>query len=617
MNIVCEYGQHQVNVVGEYKHLGGILHHGGRMYKEIQKRLATAHSTFGQHRRLLFQNPKFSLPRRVELFRSLVLSGLLYGTESWVPGSRRDDLHLHSAILRLYKRVLRMPPDSHATDEAVCSTLGLATPTILLRVSRLRYLGQLCRSLPPDLWHILLQDQEWLYVLEGDLAWMWRQLSNSSDLTDPQTGWDRWEYILACHPGYWKRLVRRAMEHDIMQMQNRELVQECHNKTLAYLRSHGTFTQDKHYQQQYEPTAFGCLSCGAWFRSKAGEGAHMFRVHGKRSKVRTLYNGTSCTICLREYHTPFKLQAHLRYKRSCREALIASGVQYDPLPGKGSVQHNEQEKAHNGLLPVQTAHGPCSQDQGRLDWEHEDGDLYLRLGETVLDWQETTDRSKSTLERMLRAVPADHPTSWTTWCSTLHSLEAELRDLARRDLHDCEEVIFTMLQALARTEAWPGLPVRCSTEPSERPDGDAICASLLTKGAEPCWTPCINIPKEINRHRVILHAFSGRRRIGDFQFYLDDFTKKLEGMVIHVLSLDVIISRENGDLMRAETRTFWISAARNGWVVGFLAGPPCETWSRARFQELDPLNHHGKIRVPGRYGVRWICGASTACNSVK
>ena len=181
--LVCgEYGQHRINVVGEYKHLGGVLHHGGKLNKEIRKRLAVAHQAFNEHRALLFQNPRFSQTKRVELFRSLVLSGLLYGTESWVQGSRSDDLHLHGAILRLYKRLLKCAHDSHVTDRAVCTQLGLPTPTVLLRTSRLRYLGQLYSSIPQDIWNVILQDQEWIAVLEGDIQWMWSQLKHSSDL---------------------------------------------------------------------------------------------------------------------------------------------------------------------------------------------------------------------------------------------------------------------------------------------------------------------------------------------------------------------------------------------------------------------------------------------------
>lgn len=90
----------------------------------------------------------------------------------------------------------------------------------------------------------------------------------------------------------------------------------------------------------------------------------MFRVHGRRAKVRTLYDGTTCTACMKEYHTPYKLQAHLRYKQTCRETLIARGVTYEPIPGKGSSQHREQEQVHNGLLKWTYTTRPCRRSLG-------------------------------------------------------------------------------------------------------------------------------------------------------------------------------------------------------------------------------------------------------------
>ena len=585
--LVCgEYGQHRINVVGEYKHLGGILHHGGKLSKETRKRLAVAHQAFNVHRALLFQNPRFSQTKRVELFRSLVLSGLLYGTESWVQGSRSEDLHLHGAILRLYKRLLKCAHDSHVTDRAVCTRLGLPTPTVLLRMSRLRYLGQLYNSIPQDIWNVLLQDQEWITVLEGDLQWMWSQLKHSSDLPDPADGWQRWEYILTRHPGYWKRLVRRAADHHVLQETNRELVHDSHSSILSYLRTQGTFAQDPQQPETYEPTAFGCLTCQAWFRSKAGEGAHMFRAHGHTAKTRSLFEGTACTVCMREYHTPFKLQAHLRYKRSCREALIADGAHYTPQPGKGSILHMDHERAHNDLLPVQPTCGPQLPLQDGRDWEHLDAQLHLRVVDAVLDWQGLDDPTPTTLEELLRDIPAVHTTSWTTWRTTLSEITTEFRELMKQDYHDFEETVFATLSRLQQTDAWPGFPVRLP-QLVETQDYQDLCEQLLNSGRKPCWTRTVSIQREITRHRVVIHAYSGRRQAGDFQFFLDAMTQQLDGIVVHVLSLDVIISKQHGDLMDKTVRQFWIRAACSGWVVGLLAGPPCETWSRARYHALE------------------------------
>ena len=44
------------------------------------------------------------------------------------------------------------------------------------------------------------------------------------------------------------------------------------------------------------------------------------------------------------------------------------------------------------------------------------------------------------------------------------------------------------------------------------------------------------------RHRVLSHMFSGRRRIGDLQFYLDRMPPP-EHYVLHVVSMDVVVDR--------------------------------------------------------------------------
>lgn len=122
---------------------------------------------------------------------------------------------------------------------------------------------------------------------------------------------------------------------------------------------------------------------------------------------------------------------------------------------------------------------------------------------------------------------------------------------------------------------------------TEQRDEQDSCGQLLDCGRQPCWTRTSPIPMDTTRHRVVIHAYSGRRRAGDFQFFLDEMTQRLDGIVVHVLSLDVVISKQHGDLMDKTVRQYWIRAACSGWVVGLLAGPPCETWSRARYHELE------------------------------
>lgn len=49
-----------------------------------------------------------------------------------------------------------------------------------------------------------------------------------------------------------------------------------------------------------------------------------------------------------------------------------------------------------------------------------------------------------------------------------------------------------------------------------------------------------------------------------------------------MLSIDIIFHLTMGDLANPETYAVFVKAIEQGLIVGFLAGPPCETWSRAR-----------------------------------
>lgn len=156
------------------------------------------------HRRLILCNKAFTLERRVQLFSSLVLTQLTYGMESWVLHTRQSQVHLHNSIMKLYKRLLGCRPDAHMSDEDVLGELGAISPTVLLRMVRLRYLGLLYRNGGDDLWSLIQQDQQWQDLIHSDLQWMYQQLWNSSRLPDPATDLDHWETTMCSYPSYWK-----------------------------------------------------------------------------------------------------------------------------------------------------------------------------------------------------------------------------------------------------------------------------------------------------------------------------------------------------------------------------------------------------------------------------
>lgn len=217
LSIVGEYHTHHVRLVQQYTHLGGVLHHSGDLRSEIRRRLGVAHSASKQHRKLLFANQHFTLKRRVELFQSLVLSKLTYGTESWTFPDIKIKMHLHAAVIRLYRRLLCVPGDRHLPDDLILMLTGLPSPTELFRIQRLRYLGMLfgCRRLVD--WGLLNADGAWVALIEDDLRWLHFQLIDATHLRPPAEHIQEWLDLAAYHPQYWKRLIRRGALHAIKQ----------------------------------------------------------------------------------------------------------------------------------------------------------------------------------------------------------------------------------------------------------------------------------------------------------------------------------------------------------------------------------------------------------------
>ena len=48
------------------------------------------------------------------------------------------------------------------------------------------------------------------------------------------------------------------------------------------------------------------------------------------------------------------------------------------------------------------------------------------------------------------------------------------------------------------------------------------------------------------------------------------------------VAIDIIFDPVRCDLSRAATQTQWLNFAKTGAILGFVAGPPCESWTAAR-----------------------------------
>ena len=192
-------------------------------------------------------------------------------------------------------------------------------------------------------------------------------------------------------------------------------------------------------------------------------------------------------------------------------------------------------------------------------------------------------QSLSACEEAIRHLCTTIPVSWTTYGSTL---QAFLNTLSEDDLDLCgrsRPELETLWTSLLDPETWSflhqadRLPDQAVTP--ELYDLENDCLDRAAQ-ADPGGVPPLCRPP--GRYRVILHAYSGRRRPGDVQFYLDKLAQSMPDITLLTVSVDVVVDPTWGDIMRPSTRDFWLTNTRAGLVVGLLARPPCNTWSLAR-----------------------------------
>ena len=95
----------------------------------------------------------------------------------------------------------------------------------------------------------------------------------------------------------------------------------------------------------------------------------------------------------------------------------------------------------------------------------------------------------------------------------------------------------------------------------------------------------------------VVHFFSSQRRPGDYQDWLDQALAVVH-YPVWVISLDVAIDAKLCGLSCSGGVARWLDLAIAGRVVMVLGGPPCETWSVARW------NGGSRVAGAGPWAVR-------------
>ena len=168
--------------------------------------------------------------------------------------------------------------------------------------------------------------------------------------------------------------------------------------------------------------------------------------------------------------------------------------------------------------------------------------------------------------------------SWTRTKLTLQHLAHSFTPDVLADIQWTFHEIRWLVDCLLDVQSWDFL---CEVE-YEVAHGDHLYELALyeqwcddlTSSTSVWTTPPVQCPRIFFRERIVLHAYSGRRRPGDFQWYMEQLAVLPQHQELLILSVDLVIDSTWGDIGNVQTQEFWLTAIKNGWVLGMLSGAP-------------------------------------------
>ena len=592
-----------VRIVPKYTHLGTIFTATGDMKPEIRRRLLLANQNVTKYSKGIFGRRNLSLGKKITLFKSLVASGLWYNTATWPPLKTSEADLLDKGVFRLYRRILILHygPDMLQTSRAeVFRRCTLPTAENSHRVERLRHLRQLITTGEGEMWALLEQERDWLALVRADLEWLEDQRRHPLPLDPELEKWEAWRKFLLHDGQRWPRVLAKASDHAVMQHTKMGEWEAWHWQVVEKLCPvdillHVEAPSDLDGRE----TLHVCFACSRGFPSKAAWAVHAFNRHSRCTRARWTAEGTTCPVCMRAYHEHTRLLHHLRYSHECLRRLEAWGMRPTRAPGQNSrVETRRKENEHR--RPVLRTEGPTRRGAAEDHADNPGLNALLTpyeqgLSDALLTTLEVPWQSNQALLANIRQ---------TLRHSYMHIDELRTflprwtHELTEHRLHDqCEEIGQVMRDIEGRlTTVWVLNGDVIAGDQGQRPEKPSLQTAIRRMVEYQARQSAAVPPARKCKQVVLLHLFSGRRRPGDFQS-LCEGRVLLPGRTSVALSVDVVIHEDMGNLLKEESTIKLLQQAiLEGVIQGGIAGPPCETVSRARENVI--LDQHGQHRGP-------------------
>ena len=526
-------GMLTVRTVTAYKHLGGFVTRNLSLHPELRVRGAQTQQQLRGLKHAVLSDPALPLQSRQTILKSLGLSVLTLHSGTWRPLQLGEWKVWHGLVHTAYQQLHRRGPDGEVCHLSMLELAVMADspmPHGLLHIRRLRVFTQFCKC--HDDWmldNILCSARElggdaWLYGVKESLAWA-RQICDDRDwiaLLDCLECEDTWR----CLKHEWRQIHKMVKKVEAIHGLRNKMcldIQLAKKEQDGLLQELGWKDQRVSEDTEEQPT-ISCPVCGFVAKTHAGLAVHEQRVHGKRIIARRVANGSTCVICQRSYHTRPRLILHLQYGGS---PCLVTALRRGWYCSEEEAMVRDQQDIADGLAHHMRGIKSIASAQPYFD------------GDT--DCVEHADPPQITEEERVK------------W-SKLGLLPVRLGGRPHTTRHQQMPAVFDSVEELGRLE------LRWQQE------------------AELWHPPAHDVPRPLVRDKLyFLVFFAGHRRYGDLICQLE-----WRGEV-QPIPIDLTIDKVWGDAGRGG---LWEALIRSGKVLGAHMGPPCETYSDARWLEL-------------------------------
>ena len=137
-------GETELKTVQQFTYLGCTISSDAKIDKDVDNRLAKANGAFGRLYHRVWKNKHLKKDTKISVYRAVVLTTLLYGSESWV--TYRHHLRI---LERFHQRCLRSILNIHwsdfITNAEVLEQAGINSIEAMLLKTQLRWAGHVSR----------------------------------------------------------------------------------------------------------------------------------------------------------------------------------------------------------------------------------------------------------------------------------------------------------------------------------------------------------------------------------------------------------------------------------------------------------------------------------------